>query len=126
MKRKIAGVLVLLLMVGSAPAWSLSGAFDSWIDEKATSQSYLTKAGGMALRGLNTIVSSPVELFVHGYQQGKQFDNGLGLLRGPVMGLFRTVEQVQRGAVDIVAAPVPGYQGIPDNHHHDLFGKKAA
>ena len=124
MKTKIAVITGLLVMAASVQGWSMC-PLGNWANTKAESASYGEKAGGMLVRGLAGIVESPAELLIHSYQESKDhFDKGLGVARGLGMGVFRMVEHIAIGAVDIVSAPVPGYHGIKSEDQHD-WGKKA-
>jgi hypothetical protein len=124
MKTKIAVITALWVAMTGSTGWSMCPV-DKWVNEKADSAGYGTKAGGMALRGLHDIVKSPTELLIHPYQESRNhLDNGLGILRGLGTGVFRTLEHAVIGVMDIVSAPVPNYHGIKSEDQHE-WGKKA-
>jgi hypothetical protein len=105
------------------PAWAVCGPIDDWIEEKAASDSYPVKAGGMLASGVHRIVESPYELLYHTYDGTvNNFENGLGFFKGLGTGVWQLVENVGRGAIDIVGALVPGFHAPAGGHDHKLGG----
>jgi len=124
--KKIALFVALLLVVGSTPGWSLCGNLDQWIDEKAASEQYGTKLGGMLLQGIHRVIESPYEIFYHLYDGAKnEKPAATGWLKGLFTGIARAAENVMLGAVEIVSAAVPGQHGLTREHDHTLFEKEA-
>lgn len=121
--KKIAMMLVVLLVMGSASAFAgVCPKTDEWIKGKVDSDSYLVKTGGMLLDGVNRIVAAPFDVLYHPVDDmfvEKHY--GTGLFTGLGEGLFRGVEGVMVGAWNIISSPVPGYHGETTDHSHKLF-----
>ena len=130
MRSKIAAMLVILLFVAAVPAgWSMcqNCPMKDWLNTKADSTSYGEKAGGMLLRGVYRVVTSPAELIFHTYDGvANHTQYGLGLLTGLGTGAVYTVDSIVRGAWDIVTSPIPDFHGAPDNAEDPLCKKPAA
>ncbi len=123
--KKIAVFLALLMALSAVPAWAMSCPIDQWINEKASSDSYGSKAVGLFFDGLHRIVTSPVELVVHPYNGAKE-DNVRGFFIGLGKGLYHTVEDIGTGVINILAAPIPGVTGVRSKALCDFDGSKAA
>ena len=118
MKKKIGVLVALFLIIGVSPGWSLCcGSFGTWVNDQASSKSYPVKVGGMFLRGVTRIATSPGELFYHIYDGSVHHtENGVGVLKGIGSGLLWTVDSALRGGWDIVTALFPDYNGEPGTH----------
>ena len=125
--KKIALFLALLIVVGAQPGWSICGPVDSWIDEQSASDVYYVKAGGMLLRGLHRIIESPVELACSTYKGSTQeLGYGEGVLKVLGGGFLWMLDDIIRGAWDIVTFAFPGYHGEPGNHEQNCWGSGAS
>ena len=125
MVKKISIFLALLLVVGITPGWSLSASFDKWVDEKASSEQYGVKLGGMLLQGVQRVLESPYEVLYHLYDGAKNEKPAtVGWAKGLFTGLARGAESVMLGTVEIVSAPFPGQHGLKREHDHAMSGKK--
>ena len=109
--KKIGLLIALLLVVGAIPAWAVNCPVDNWIHDKAASNNYGVRAGGVFLQGINLIVKSPYELFYHIYDETKK-DHALGLFRGIGVGVGQAAGNVGVGVIDILGSPVPGFHGV--------------
>lgn len=117
MMRKISVLVVLFLMVGTSPAWSVCGPVDTWVDEQAGSDVYYVKAGGMILRGIHRVIESPVEIGYHTYKGATdELGYGEGILKGLGAGVLWMLDGVVRGAWDIMTFAFPDYNGEPGEH----------
>lgn len=123
--KKIALWVALFMLIAAAPGWCMC-AVHTWVDEKANSESYPVKAGGMLLRGLVTIVTSPAELACHLYKEPKDnFEYGAGIARGFGKGLLYTFDNIIRGGWDILSFAFPDYHGEPVTHKNECWGDGA-
>lgn len=121
--KKIAVMLSILMVFAAVPGWAICGAVDHWIDEKVQSDSYPEKLMGMVLNGFHRVIESPFELVYHPYDQiANQKKYAMGLFTGLGEGLYRTVENIGIGVVNIISAPIPNYHGVTREHDHELFG----
>lgn len=117
MKKKVAWLVALFLVIGLTPGWSICGPVDNWVDDQANSEVYYIKAGGMLLRGIHRIVESPVEIGYHTYKSTKdELGYGEGVLKGLGTGLLWTLDGAIRGAWDIVTFAFPDYHGEVGTH----------
>lgn len=120
--KKISIFLALLMVLGTGSAWAVI----EWVDEQAQSDVYHVKAGGMFLRGLNRIVESPVELACHTYKGAtEELGYGEGILKGLGLGAVWMVDDILRGAWDVVTALFPDYHGEPGTHEQECWGQGA-
>jgi len=123
MIKKIGLFAVLFLVVGMSSAWAICGPVDSWIDDQAASEVYYVKAGGMLLRGVHRIIESPVELACHTYKGvTEELGYGEGVLKGLGKGTLWMVDDILRGAWDIITALFPDYHGEPGEHEQECWG----
>lgn len=114
MLRKIAIMTVVLLFAGASQSFAICEKVTGWLNEKAASENYPVKLGGMMLRGVDRIVSSPVE-FIDGTVDGIRniTDHyGLGLFEGIGTGTLRMLDTAGRGIVDVYGSPIPDYHGM--------------
>ncbi len=119
--RKIAILVAVFLVIGSIPGWSVCGPVDDWITKQADSTNYPVKFVGLLLSGVHRAVEAPFEVLYHSYDGTRnRFENGLGFFTGLGEGMFRGIESIGRGAVDVLSAPVPGYNGMKGGHDHRL------
>jgi len=117
--RKIALMLVLLLILGTTPAWALCGAVGDWIDNQANSGSYPAKAGGMILKGTHDLVDASMELLYHPYDEiVNKGDYVFGLLKGIGHGIAGFTEGVIYGATNMVFALCPETAPVDSSHQH--------
>lgn len=122
MTKKVAVFLVLLLVVGVTPGWSICGPIKDWVDEKAASDNYGAKSLGMLLRGIHGVVEVPLEITHHlidGTLNEKPYV--IGTLKGLGTGAAHAVETAMIGAWDVITALCPRYKGLPREHEHELF-----
>ena len=123
--KKVGLLVVLFLVVGMSSAWALD-AVGSWADETANSEVYYTKAGGMLVRGLYRIVTSPAELACHTYKGcTEEIGYGEGILKGLGEGTLWMVDGILRGAWDIITFALPDYHGEPVKHVQECWGEGA-
>lgn len=124
--KKIGLMVVLFLIIGAIPGWSICGPVDEWIETQASSDNYGIKTGGMLLRGVHRIVESPVELACHVYKGSTEdLRYGVGVLKGFGNGLLWMTDSILRGAWDIVTFAFPDYHGEPGTHKQECWGKDA-
>ena len=117
MMKRIGFLAALFLIIGANTGWSICGAVDNWIDEKATSENYWVKSGGMFLRGLHRLVESPVEVGYHTYDESKNnFQYGAGVIKGLGTGFLWMADGAIRSGWDIITALFPDYHGEPGEH----------
>jgi len=108
------------------PGWCGCVVHD-WANEKANSDSYPVKVGGMMLRGVHGILMAPGELVCHLYHDPKEnFQAGAGIARGLGNGLIWTMDGAVRGAWDILSSPFPDYHGEPTTHVNECWGGEPA
>ena len=113
---KIVAIAALFFMAGAAPGWCAC-AVEDWVNKQANSDVYYVKVGGMFLRGLHRIIEFPVEIGYHTYDGTKNhLGYGEGILKGLGTGLLWGVDDILRGAWDIVTALFPDYHGEPGTH----------
>ncbi len=114
MKKKVAVMLLLLMVFGAVQSWAAPQCpLGNWAGEKAQSDSYPTKLMGMFVLGVDQIVTSPIKLVWYPYDHiVTQKKYATGLFTGLGQGLVEAVESIGAGVVNIVASPVPGYHGI--------------
>lgn len=120
MKKAMVLAAVMLLALATS-GWAVCGPIDDWIEEKAASDTYAVKVGGMLLQGVHLIVESPYELGYHIYDEVKS-DPALGLFKGLGVGGGRMLGNIGVGALNLVTAVVPGLHGPEWPHDHVLFG----
>ncbi len=125
--KKIGCLVALFLLIGASSGWSaMSSSLDGWLNDQAKSDNYGIKAYGMILRGLDRIVESPVELACHTYKGvTEELGYGEGILKGLGMGTLWMVDDLLRGAWDVVTFAFPGYHGEPGEHHQKCWGSGA-
>ncbi|MBI4341924.1 MAG: hypothetical protein HY599_00980 [Candidatus Omnitrophica bacterium] len=107
--RRMAWLVVGLLVVGSQPAW----AARTKAHEAAESPQYGRKLGGMIGRGALNVVTSPVDVIVNVVNDTKAGPPLVGTLSGLGKGLGCGVLRLGSGAVDLVTCWVPGFNGFP-------------
>ena len=114
MKKKIAIMLLLLVVLSASQAWAApSCPLGNWAGEKAQSDSYPTKFMGQFVLGVDQILTSPIKLVWYTYDHiVTQKKYATGLFTGLGQGLVEAVESIGAGVVNIVTSPVPGYHGI--------------
>jgi len=121
--KKIGIFVALFLMVGVSVGWC---NYNDWIEEKANSGEYWTKAGGMLIRGADRIVESPLELACHTYKgTTEEIGHGEGILKGLGTGLLWMGDSILRGAWDIITFAFPDYHGEPGTHVQECWGSHA-
>lgn len=124
--KKIGILVALLLLASTGTGWAICGPVDRWIDETAASEVYYVKAGGMLLRGLHRVIESPVELACHTYKGAtEELGYGEGILKGLGKGTLWMVDDILRGAWDIVTFAFPDYHGEPGEHEQECWGAGA-
>ena len=125
MMKKVGLFVVLFLVMGMSSAWA-GCMLASWAEEKANSEVYYVKAGGMLVRGLDRIVGSPVELACHTYKGvTEDIGYGEGILKGLGLGTLWMVDDILRGAWDIITFAIPDYHGEADPHQQECWGAGA-
>jgi len=105
--KKLLG-LVLVLILFTVP---VAQADNVW--SMAESEQYGRKAGGMLLRGLLNVVSSPVDLVVGTVQGSKDGPPFVGFMRGLGKGTGCFAVRLLSGALDVVTFWVPHFNGYP-------------
>lgn len=124
--KKIVVMLSILMLFTAAPGWTMCGAADHWISEKVQSDSYSEKMMGLFLDGLHRVAESPFELAYHPYDHiANQKKYATGLFTGLGEGLYRAVENIGIGVVNIISAPIPNYHGVTREHDHELFSGRS-
>ncbi len=107
----------MFLLVGAAPGWCGACPLQTWANEKAASDVYYVKAGGMFVRGLHKFIEAPVEIGYYTYDESKNnFKYGAGIIKGLGKGTLWALDDVLRGTWDIVTALFPDYHGEPGTH----------
>ncbi len=105
---------VLASLLTASPLFA-ANRMETWKQENMTSPSYLKKTGAMALNGAARLGAAPFELVNHPYDQMKNEEKGAaGFFEGLGIGVYHLGEDVVVGVLNIVGAPVPGYDGIHD------------
>ncbi|PIQ85467.1 MAG: hypothetical protein COV74_08230 [Candidatus Omnitrophica bacterium CG11_big_fil_rev_8_21_14_0_20_45_26] len=89
----------------------MAHAEDVW--SMAQSPHYGRKAGGMFLRGLLNVVTSPVDLVVGTVTGTKEGPPLVGFMTGLGKGVGCTVVRALSGALDVVTFWVPYFNGYP-------------
>ena len=103
-------VLALTLLF----SFVLSSAAKADIWEMAESPKYGRKAGGMLLRGIVNVASSPIDIpagMVVGAQ--KYQPQIMGAVGGLATGAMCTILRAASGIIDVAMFWVPGFNGIP-------------
>ena len=113
MKRMMWSV-ALLLVVGSQPVWARTRMHDA-----AESQEYGRKFGGMLVRGLLNVFTSPVDVITNTVNETKAGPPFVGTLTGLGKGLGCGVLRLGSGVIDIVTSWVPGFNGFPVSDSYD-------
>lgn len=114
MLRKIAIVVFALLFAGASQSFAVCEKVTGWLDDKAASDNYPIKLGGMMLRGVDRVVSSPVRLIGGTVDGVKNITDhyGLGLFEGIGTGTFQMLDTAGRGILDVYGSPIPDYHGM--------------
>ncbi len=121
--RKISLFVILLFVLGVGPGWGAVCPIETKVGEWADSSNYPVKIGGMFLRGIHSVVKSPIEIFYHPYDELKHRPQyGLGFFKGLGIGAVWMFDHVLRGVWDVATAPIPDYNGEPGDH--DDFEKE--
>ena len=123
--KKIGCLVALFLLIGASSGWSsLSSSMGDWLEDQAKSDNYGIKAYGMILRGLDRIVESPVEIACHTYKgaTGENLQYGVGVLKGLGMGTLWMVDDILRGAWDVITFAFPDYHGEPGSNQQTCWG----
>lgn len=120
--KKIGALLTLFMIMGVASSWACP--VYNWANEKASSNVYYVKAGGMLARGFVRIVESPVEIACSTYKGAHkdELKYGAGIIKGFGMGTLWMVDDVLRGGWDIITFAFPDYHGEPGEHQQDCWG----
>ncbi len=118
--RRIAGIAVCLIVMGSQPAW----AARLQVHEMAESDQYGRKVGGMIARGALNAVTCFVDPVVNIVNETKAGPPVIGTLTGVAKGVGCGILRLGSGALDLVTFWVPGFNGFPvsDSYENCLAG----
>lgn len=117
--KKIGILAALFLTLGAGSGWAVCTSVNNW----ATSENYWVKSGGMLLRGVERIVESPVQIACETYK-GSQSENlkyGGGVVKGLGMGFAWMLDDIVRGAWDVITFAFPDYHGEAGAHKQDCW-----
>jgi len=115
--KKFSVLFIFVFILNASTEGASASSFKDWTDEKAASEKYAEKVGGMMLRGLSESVTSPIEILYHTVDGTvNHFEYGFGFLEGLGTGMIWGINQGMRGLWDLIFAVVPDYNGEPGAH----------
>ena len=122
--KKMGMLVALFLIIGATSAWAVCAP---QVEDWAKSENYWAKSGGMLLRGIERIVESPVQIACETYKgsTGENLKYGGGIVKGLGLGVAWMLDDIVRGAWDIITFAFPDYHGEPGEHKQDCWGGNA-
>jgi putative exosortase-associated protein (TIGR04073 family) len=114
--KKVALLTTIFCLVFSVSAFAANK--NVW--DMANSDKYGEKAGGMLLRGLLNVASSPIDMpvqAVKGAQKNKP--EFIGAVGGFASGAVCTILRASSGIIDVTTSWVPGFHGLPVSRSYE-------
>jgi hypothetical protein len=116
MNIKSLGVILAILFLSSNAYAAGCEKTEQWIDDKVSSDSYLTRTSGMLMEGVNRVLTAPVEAYHATYNTIKESENPIyGSIEGIMRGAYTAGEEVVKGVLDFGLAIIPEFRGVDGN-----------